>query len=87
MLHAKHCAQPGARELSPAMKIGAKTAAGAGVGVAAVILGTAMVSLVGGAAVLHALLWKLGVGAGLAGGGVGLAKGLGGIRNGDVLKR
>jgi hypothetical protein len=58
------------------LKIGASTIAGAGLGVAAVVLGTTAVSLVGGAAIIHAAIVKLGAGAGLAGGGIGLFKGI-----------
>jgi len=58
------------------LKIGAKTLAGVGMGMGAVILGFTAVSLVGGAALVHAVLFKLGAGAGLTGGGIGLYKGL-----------
>jgi len=79
MMHAKHCHKNRGRpkrSIPKPVKIGAKVLAGAGVGVAAVALGSAAVSLVGGAALLHAMLFKLGAGAGLAGGGVGLVKGI-----------
>jgi len=58
------------------VKVGASTIAGAGLGVAAVVLGTTAVSLIGGAAIIHAAIVKLGAGAGLAGGGIGLFKGI-----------
>jgi len=78
-VHIRHCRKRQGQErkpVSPSVKIGAKTLAGAGIGVAAVVLGSAAVSLVGGAALLHAVLFKLGAGAGLAGGGIGLFKGI-----------
>jgi hypothetical protein len=78
-LHAQHCQKLGARPqrpLPPAIKTSAKALAGAGLGVAAVVVGSAMVSFVGGAAVLHAVLGKLILGAGMAGGGVGLYRGI-----------
>jgi hypothetical protein len=79
MVHVKHCRKHGGRPRKPmpkSVKIGAKTLAGAGMGMAAVMLGSAAVSLVGGAALLHALLFKLGAGAGLTGGSIGLVKGI-----------
>jgi hypothetical protein len=79
MLHIKHCERRRSRERKPLpkpVKVCAKTLAGAGVGVAVVALGSVAVSLVGGAAVLHAVLLKLSAGAGLTGGGIGLYKGL-----------
>lgn len=85
-VHVKSCAKNGGHERKPTprfVKIGAKALAGAGLGVAAVALGSAAVSLVGGAAVIHAVLLKLGAGAGLAGGGVGIYKGLTGGRGND----
>lgn len=79
LVHAKHCSRKRRHRPLPApVKIGAKTLAGAGMGIAAVILGSAAVSLVGGAAVIHAVLLKVGAGAGLTGGGIGLYKGLAG---------
>lgn len=78
-VHIKSCKRNEGTERKPApafVRVGAKVLAGAGVGVAAVALGSAAVSLVGGAAVLHAVLLKVGAGAGLAGGGIGLYKGL-----------
>jgi hypothetical protein len=84
MVHAKHCRRKPRHQRKPLpapVKIGAKTLAGAGMGVAAVILGSAAVSLVGGAAVIHALLLKVGAGAGLTGGGIGLYKGLSGKKD------
>jgi hypothetical protein len=79
MLHIKHCRKNKNRptkQISKPVKIGAKTLAGAGVGMAAVFLASAASSLVGGAVLLHAALYKIGAGAGLMGGGIGLAKGL-----------
>lgn len=58
------------------MKVGAKTLAGVGIGMGMVFLGSAAVSLVGGAALVHALLLKVGAGAGITGGGIGLYKSL-----------
>lgn len=78
-IHVKSCVRRQGRDRKPTpriIKVGVKALTGAGVGVAAVFLGSAAVSLVGGAALLHAVLFKLGAGAGLAGGGVGLYKGL-----------
>lgn len=78
-LHLRHCQKHQDRERKPLpapVKIGAKTLAGAGVGVATVFLGVTAASLVGGAALLHLALLKLGVGAGLLGGGIGFYKGL-----------
>lgn len=89
-LHAKHCNHDGPREprpLSPTVQIGAKALAGVGIGVATVVFGSAMVSLVGGAAVLHAMLFKLGVGAGAAGGGIGLYRGLTGKKGEETEGR
>jgi len=89
MLHAKHCREMRGQERKPlpeAVKLGAKTVAGAGLGVAVVVFGSAAASLVGGAMVLHALLWKLGLGAGLAGGGVGFFRGLTGKKGTGVVK-
>ncbi len=77
--HARSCAAQGGKERKPiptSVKIGAGALAGAGVGVATIVLGTTAVSLVGGAALIHAALFKLGAGAGLAGGGVGFFKAL-----------
>lgn len=79
LAHIKHCQEHQRRHrkpLSPAVRVGAKTLAGAGIGVAAVVLGSTAVSLVGGAALIHAALFKLGVGASLTGGGIGFWKGL-----------
>lgn len=79
MVHVKHCRRNDGRERKPlpnSWKIGAKALAGVGVGMGAVILGSAAVSLVGGAALIHAMLLKLGAGAGLTGGGIGFYKGL-----------
>lgn len=79
VVHRRHCsANPGrASKPTPApVKIGAKVLVGAGLGVVTVVLGSAAVSLVGGAALLNAILLKIGAGAGLAGGGIGLFKGL-----------
>jgi len=78
-VHVKHCRKYEGRERKPVprpVKIGAKALAGVGVGMGAVVLGSAAVSLVGGAVLVHALLIKLGAGAGLTGGGIGLYKGL-----------
>ncbi len=78
-VHVKHCRKNQGRERKPipnSVKVGAKTLAGVGVGMGAVVLGSAAVSLVGGAVVVHAILLKLGAGAGLAGGGIGFYKGL-----------
>ena len=90
MLHAKHCYKNEGQPRKPLpipMKVSAKTLAGAGVGVAAVVFGSAMVSLVGGATLIHTMLWKLSIGAGLAGGGVGLFKGLTGKKETAIVKR
>jgi hypothetical protein len=79
MVHIKHCRKNGARARKPRsapFKVGAKTLAGVGIGMGAVILGSTAVSLVGGAALIHAVLLKLGAGAGLTGGGIGFYKGL-----------
>ena len=75
-LHVKHCDGRPRRPLPVPVKVGARTAAGVGLGMAAVLLGTAAVSLVGGAVVLHGLLFKLSVAAGAVGGGVGLFRSL-----------
>ena len=78
-VHVKHCRkyEGGERKTVPAsVKVGAKALAGVGMGMGVVILGSAAVSLVGSAAIIHALLIKLGAGAGLTGGGIGLYKGL-----------
>jgi len=83
-LHIRHCARNQGHKRKPTprfVKIGAKAFAGAGFGIAAVALGSAAASLVGGAVVLHAVMLKLGAGAGLAGGGVGIYKGLTGKKN------
>ena len=77
--HARKCAALQGKEPKPVpvpLKVGAVTLAGAGVGVATIVLGTTAVSLVGGAALIHAALFKLGAGAGLAGGGIGFFKSL-----------
>lgn len=90
MLHAKHRNQALGRPrkaLSVPVKVSAKTVAGAGVGVAAVVFGSAMVSLVGGATVLHAMLLKMSIGAGLAGGGIGFFKGLTGRTQSAAVKK
>lgn len=79
VVHAKSCKRYPEHERKPipkSVKIGATTLAGAGVGVATVVLGSTAVSLVGSVALIHALLLKLGAGAGLAGGSLGLAKSL-----------
>ena len=79
LVHVKHCLKHQGHDqkpLSPAVRVGAQTLAGAGIGVAAVILGSTAVSLVAGAALIHAALFKLGVGASLAGGGIGFWKGI-----------
>ena len=79
IVHAKHCRQHEGEErkpLPPSLRIGAKALAGVGVGMGAVILGSAAISLVGGAALIHALLVKLSAGAGLTGGGIGFYRGL-----------
>ena len=76
-LHARHCRKNKGRESKPrssSVKIGAKTLAGAGVGMAVVLLGSAAVSLVGSAVLVKAALIKIGAGAGLTGGGIGLIK-------------
>ena len=89
MVHAKHCRKNRGRPKKPvprSVKVGAKALAGAGVGMAAVMLGSAAVSLVGGAALLHAVLFKLGAGAGLAGGGLGLVKGISEKKDKDKKK-
>ena len=78
-MHMRHCRKHQGRErksLPAPVKIGVKTLAGVGVGMGAVILGSTAASLVGGAALFHALLIKLGAGAGLTGGGIGFYKGL-----------
>lgn len=78
-VHVKHCRRNSGRERKPMprpVKVGAKALAGVGVGMGAVILGSAAVSLVGGAALLHAMLIKVGAGAGITGGGIGFYKGL-----------
>ena len=64
------------RSLPRPVKIGAHALAWAGMGVAAACVGVVAVSLVGNAPLLHLGLLKLGGGAGLAGGGVGLIRGL-----------
>jgi len=79
MMHKKHCSKESGtepKELPPPVKIGARALLGAGVGVGVVILGLGAVSLVGGVALFHGALLKLGAGAGLAGGGIGIFKGL-----------
>jgi len=79
LVHVKHCRKKQGRHQKPLpvpVKIGAKTLAGAGMGMAAIILGSTAVSLVGGATLIHALLLKLSAGAGLTGGGIGLVKGI-----------
>lgn len=78
-VHVKSCKRNRGRDRKPTpayLKVGAKILAGAGVGVATVALGSAAASLVGGAVLVHAVMLKLGAGAGLAGGGIGLYKGL-----------
>ena len=78
-MHVKQCRKNIGREkkpLSRPVKVGAKTLAGIGMGMGAVIIGSAAVSLVGSAVLVHALVIKLSAGAGLAGGGIGLVKGL-----------
>jgi hypothetical protein len=84
ILHTKSCERNpelAAKTLPPPVKIGAKAVAGAGVGIAAAVFGVAAVGLVGSVAILHGALIKLGIGAGLAGGGVGLFKGIAENRN------
>jgi hypothetical protein len=79
VVHARSCNKYPDRErksIPNSVKIGATTLAGAGVGVATVALCSTAVSLVGSVALIHALLLKIGAGAGLAGGGLGLARGL-----------
>ena len=79
MVHTRSCTMHPEledKELPPSVKIGAKALVGAGVGIATVILGFTAVSLVGGVALVHGALFKLGAGAGLAGGGVGFLKGV-----------
>ncbi len=79
MVHVAHCKNREEQEkkpLSKPVRVGVKTLAGVGVGMGAVVLGSTAVSLVGGAVLVHALLLKLGAGAGLAGGGIGFFKGL-----------
>lgn len=62
------------RPISSSVRLGIKTITWAGMGVAAVFLGTSAISLIGGGAVIHAAAFKLSLGAGLAGGGIGLAR-------------
>lgn len=84
LVHVKHCRRKPRHQRKPLpapVKIGAKTLAGAGMGVAVVILGSAAVSLVGGAALIHAVLLKVGAGAGLTGGGIGLYRSLAGKKD------
>lgn len=79
VLHTKSCSKHPEREgkaLPPSVKIGATTLAGIGVGIVSVAIGLTAVSLVGGIAMVHGALIKLGAGAGLAGGGVGFLKGV-----------
>lgn len=74
--HHSRCAGSTRKPVPPSIELAATTAAGAGLGVALVVLGSAAVALVTGPVAVHALLVKLCVGAGAAGGGFGLAKGL-----------
>lgn len=79
MLHARHCAKREGgppKKVSRARKLGARTLAGAGLAVAAVAVGSAALSLVGGALLVKIALVKVAAGAGMAGGGFGLATGL-----------
>ncbi len=79
VVHVKSCRHSNgnaSRFLPRPVKIGVSALAWASVGVAVVCVGFTAVSLVGSAALLHTELLKLGAGAGLAGGGVGLYKGL-----------
>lgn len=76
-MHIRHCQKHGPSKPMPVpVSIGAKALVGAGLGVAAVVFGATAASLVGGAALIHALAFKLGLGAGIAGGGIGLFKGI-----------
>jgi len=82
-VHVRHCSRYQGSEVKtlPApVKICAKALAGVGVGIGVAIIGSTALSLVGGAALIHALLLKLGAGAGLTGGGIGLYRGLAGTR-------
>lgn len=77
--HVRTCAKRNKGKIkkdSKYQKIAVGTLAGAGVGVAAAVVGSTAVSLVGGVALLHVLALKIGAGAGLAGGGIGFFKGL-----------
>ncbi len=71
------------REIPRPVKIGVSALAWAGMGVAAACVGVVAVSLVGNVPLLHVGLLKLGGGAGLAGGGVGLVRGLVNYRDGS----
>ena len=64
------------KQVRPSIKIGATTLAGVGVGIVSVAVGLTAVSLVGGVALVHGALIKLGAGAGLAGASVGFLKGV-----------
>lgn len=78
-VHVKHCRKNNGKKSKPlpsSVKVGAKALAGVGLGMGLVVFSSAAVSLVGGAALLHAALIKIGAGAGITGGGIGLYKGL-----------
>jgi len=85
-LHTKSCKKMPERahkKLPTSVKVGATTLAGAGLGMAAAVIGSTAVSLVGGAALIHALMLKLGAGGGLAGGSIGFFKGLNKTKRND----
>jgi len=79
-LHVRACQRRGEgdrRRVDDALALGLRIFFGAGLGVAAIGVGVAALSLGGGAALLHAVIYKVTAGAGALGGAIGLARGLG----------
>lgn len=79
-LHIRVCqrrSEDDRRRGDDALALGLRTFAGAGLGVAAIGVGVAALSLGGGAALLHAVIYKVTAGAGLLGGALGFVRGLG----------
>ena len=67
-------AKPSGGGISPSFAIGAKTVAGIGLGLVTVVAGSAIIGLAAETVLIPSLLLKLA--GGIAGGGVGMAKGL-----------
>jgi hypothetical protein len=63
-----------ASRISPSIMIGAKTVAGIGIGLVTIVAGSALIGLAAETVLIPSLLLKLA--GGIAGGGVGMAKGL-----------